>query len=102
MLWRWPSWLRMGKSMPAHQIVLYTKFGCHLCDEAKLILHRRRAKFDLQVREIDVSQDAMLLRRWGDCVPVVEIDGKVRFRGRIDDRLLDRLLLAEQRLSAKA
>jgi hypothetical protein len=43
-------------------------------------------------REIDIDQDPALVDRFDVCVPVVEIDGKVRFRGRVDELLLRRLL----------
>lgn len=74
------------------EAILYTRIGCHLCDVAKEILVRYR----IAVREVDIDTDAELsaeLKTEYDlCVPVVEIDGKVRFRGRIDEVLLKRLL----------
>lgn len=71
-----------------HDVVLYTRGGCHLCDAAKAILLRH----GLAPNEIDIDKCPDLLGQFGECVPVVEIDGKVRFRGRIDHRLLKRLL----------
>jgi len=41
---------------------------------------------------LDVDADADLRARFNECVPVVEIDGKIRFRGHVDQRLLRRLL----------
>jgi glutaredoxin len=69
-------------------VVLYTRAGCHLCDDARDVLKQH----GLAVRSVDIDADAGLRDRFNECVPVVEIDGKVRFRGRVDARLLRRLI----------
>lgn len=68
--------------------ILYTRRGCCLCDEARDVLERH----GVAVEAIDVDADEALRRQFNDCVPVVEVDGKIRFRGRIDPVLLRRLL----------
>ncbi|QDU56290.1 glutaredoxin family protein [Aeoliella mucimassa] len=70
------------------QVELYTRQGCHLCDDADRLL--RSCGLDPVL--IDIDQRPELLSKYTNCVPVVVIDGKVRFRGRIDRRLLERLL----------
>lgn len=67
---------------------LYTRSGCHLCEVAEAIL----VKHGLQVEQVDIDADPDLRERYNHCVPVVEIDGRERFRGRVDERLLRRLL----------
>jgi len=52
------------------------------------------ARYGLAYESVDVDQDAELRARYDQCVPVVEIDGRERFRGRIDELLLRRLLSA--------
>jgi glutaredoxin len=69
-------------------IIVYTRAGCHLCDEASAIL----ARFGLSFASVDIDADPRLRARYDQCVPVVVIDGKERFRGRIDELLLRRLL----------
>lgn len=69
-------------------VVLYTRAGCHLCDDARELLEAH----SIQPRLIDIDGDQALCDRFNDCVPVVEIDGRVRFRGRVDPGLLRRLL----------
>ncbi|MEX2561026.1 MAG: glutaredoxin family protein [Pirellulales bacterium] len=69
-------------------VVLYTRQGCHLCDDAKGLLEAS----GLEPREVDIDQDDQLRIRYNHCVPVVVIDGVERFRGRIDPVLLRRLL----------
>jgi glutaredoxin len=70
------------------RVVLYTRRGCHLCDEAKQLLEDR----GVSPACVDVDTDSDLCERYGECVPVVEIDGKIRFRGRVEPVLLRRLL----------
>lgn len=41
---------------------------------------------------IDIDQHPELCAQYNECVPVLRVDGKVRFRGRIDPALLRRLL----------
>ncbi len=69
---------------------LYTRPGCHLCDEALAVLQRHGLAPEL----IDIDTDPELTRRYTDCVPVVVIDGRERFRGRVNEALLRRLLRA--------
>jgi glutaredoxin len=70
------------------EVVLYTRQGCHLCDDAKAVLQAE----GLGAREVDVDSDPDQREKYGECVPVVVIDGKVRFRGRVNRVLLRRLL----------
>lgn len=70
------------------EIVLYSRDGCHLCDEARSALARHGFEFAV----VDVDADPELKKRYNDCVPVVVIDGQERFRGRVDELLLRRLL----------
>ena len=73
-------------------VILYTRAGCHLCDEAKALLLRH----GLSPREVDIDQDPDLRQRYNECVPVVVIDGKERFRGRVDEVLLRRLVRSQK------
>lgn len=76
-------------------VVLYTRAGCHLCDDAKRLLERYRDRYELGIIEIDIDRDPTLKAEFDLCVPVVEINGKVRFRGTVNDLLLRRQLEAE-------
>jgi glutaredoxin len=75
-----------------HEVILYTRNGCHLCEDAAELLTR----YGLQPQEVDIDADPALRERFNTCVPVVVIDGKVRFRGRVNEVLLKRLLSAAQ------
>lgn len=71
-----------------HQVLLFTRTGCHLCEEAEELLVRR----GLAPLKIDVDTDPQLREKYDACVPVVVIDGKERFRGQVNEVLLKRLL----------
>jgi glutaredoxin len=70
------------------RVVLYTRRGCHLCDDAKRLLEAH----GLAPASVDIDADPALRKRFDTCVPVVEIDGRIRFRGRVEPMLLRRLL----------
>lgn len=72
---------------------LYTRQGCHLCDDAHALLVRYGLHPDL----IDIDADPVLRERYTECVPVVVINGRERFRGRVNELLLARLLANEGR-----
>ena len=74
--------------MKAPDAVLYTRKGCHLCDDARAILVR----YGISVEVVDIDGDPELVDRYNDCVPVVVIEGKERFRGHVNQVLLRRLL----------
>lgn len=78
--------------MATLDVVLYTRRGCHLCDDA----HELLVRHGLRPKPVDIDADPELRQRYNECVPVVVIDGKERFRGRIDERLLRRLLAQDR------
>jgi glutaredoxin len=91
-LWRW--FARRPILRPDLCFLLYTRAQCPLCDEAwNLLLRYQEAHgFALEKKDVDASED--LTREFGNCVPVVLVNGKVRFRGRVNEVLLQRILVA--------
>jgi len=85
------SWQATKPGLRFNQVTLYTRDGCHLCDEAADVLEKYRDYLP-PAEEVDIDEDGQLKQQFDCCVPVVEIDGKVRFRGRIDEVLLRRLI----------
>jgi glutaredoxin len=77
--------------MRAARVVLYTRQGCCLCDDAHALLGR----YGIAPELVDIDAHADLRDKFNTCVPVVEIDGKIRFRGRVNEVLLRRLLSQE-------
>ena len=68
------------------EVLLYTRAGCCLCDEAKNLLRELQKKTPFEFREVDIDQDPQLVARYNDEVPVIFIHGKKAFKYRIDSR----------------
>ncbi len=53
------------------RITLYSRPGCHLCDDAREVLLRVGEPF----AEVDIERDDELHRRYLERIPVVAVDG---------------------------
>lgn len=88
-------WLR-PRPRAAHLAVrVYTREQCCCCHTAIDLLRDRQKAHGYAIETIDVDADPAIAERYGLEVPVVEVGGKVRFRGVVNPVLLDRLLAAE-------
>jgi glutaredoxin-like protein DUF836 len=59
-------------------ITLYTRPGCHLCDEVReAILAVREELPPFALSEVNIEQDDGLLARYLERIPVVAVDGEV-------------------------
>jgi len=70
-------------------VVVYSRPGCHLCEEALeqiVALHERGYRFGLH--EVDIESNDLLLRRYLERIPVVEVDGI-----EVSELILDRAAL---------
>lgn len=85
------NWKPSERGIRFRELRLYTREGCHLCDDARELLDAHQ-RWLPRVLEIDIDADPRLVEEFGRCVPVVTLDGKVRFRGRISRELLRRLI----------
>ena len=74
---------------------LMTRQKCHLCDDAVATLLRFQDALP-SIEMIDIDEYPQLARQFGESVPVVEIDGRVRFRGAVEPALLKRLIDAAE------
>lgn len=85
------SWKPSRPGQRFRRIVLYTRTNCPLCDEAAELLAEYSAWLPL-THEVDIDTNPELVQKFTTCVPVIECDGRVRFRGRIQEGLLRRLI----------
>ncbi len=76
----------------SHEVVLYGRAGCCLCDEARATLERVRSSAPFALRELDIDADERLLRAYLERIPVVEIDGAEAFELFVDEAELRRRL----------
>jgi len=81
---------RSATALP--RAVLYTRPDCHLCEVAEAEL----LAAGMSVEKVNINANPDLERRFGQEIPVVEIAGQIRFRGRVD-RLLLRRIVAQYR-----
>jgi glutaredoxin len=73
-------------------VTLYTRAGCHLCEDARQILVRVQARHDFELQERDIETDDRLLRAYLERIPVVSIDGVEAFELFVDESELERML----------
>jgi glutaredoxin len=60
------------------EVILYTRTGCHLCDEARdAILALRDEGLAVELRELDIEGDERLHAELAERVPVVEVAGEI-------------------------
>jgi glutaredoxin len=76
-------------------LTLYSKPGCHLCDDLRETLEEFRAEHAFALDEIDITTDAGLFARYRFDIPVLLRDGREVARGRITDRELLEILKRE-------
>jgi glutaredoxin len=69
-------------------VTLYSRPGCHLCDDARVVVEQVCTELGEGYVEISVDDDPELRRRYGDEVPVTLVDGSRHDFWRVDpDRL---------------
>ena len=87
-----PSTARTSRSTIATRITIFSKPGCHLCDRAKEVVERCRARAKFTLDVVDISQDPTLLERYGQDIPVILLDGVEIARHFVRERNLLELL----------
>lgn len=74
--------------MDQARVTLISKPGCHLCDDARVVIAAVTADLGLTFDERDISLDAQLYDRYWEQIPVILVDGKQHDFWRVDaDRL---------------
>lgn len=65
-------------------VLMYSRPGCHLCDEARQVILAERVRTGFVYEEVDVSGDDALELEYGIRIPVVLVDGEEVFEIRVD------------------
>jgi glutaredoxin len=73
-------------------LTLYSRPGCHLCDEMKAVVDRVARSVPLTMEVVDISTDAQLEALYGLEIPVLLINGKKAAKYRIAEVELRRIL----------
>ena len=73
-------------------VTIYSRPGCHLCDEMKAVVTRVAQSIPLEIREIDISTGPALEANYGFEIPVLIVAGKRAAKHRIGEEELARIL----------
>ena len=65
-------------------VTIYTRPGCHLCDEAKAAIEASGCAGEYSLVEVNIDQDPELRDRYGYDIPVIFINGVKVFKHRVD------------------
>ncbi len=76
----------------AAELLLYHRYGCHLCQEVLERLQELEAAWGFRVRVMDVDADPELARRYNEAVPVLEGAGAEICRYVLDEEALRQYL----------
>ena len=58
-----------------HRIILLSRPGCHLCEQARAVIERVAADLGVPWSERDITQSPEDLRAYSEMVPVTFVDG---------------------------
>jgi glutaredoxin len=76
-----------------NRVTLYSKPGCHLCDDAREIIRAVCAEAGVEWTEVDITQDDRLFTQYGEQIPVTFVDGKQHDFWRVDPARLRKALM---------
>jgi hypothetical protein len=74
------------------RVIIFGKPGCHLCDEARLVVERVCSELDVAWAERSILDDPALNLRYAEQIPVTLVDGREHAVWRVDEARLRRAL----------
>ena len=87
-----PEDVRLAAASP-REVTLYTRPGCHLCEEAKNAMAPILREARAMLREVNIAGDAVLEERYGVDIPVIFIGARKAAKHRVDTKQFRRQLL---------
>lgn len=78
-----PEDARLAACVP-RVVTMYTRPGCHLCEEAKALLLPILSEFGAALREVNIDEDEALRQRYGVDIPVIFIGARKAAKHRVD------------------
>jgi glutaredoxin len=82
----------MNNPMSETRVRLYSKPGCHLCDDARAVVERVCADLGTSYDEVDITTSPELMNAYADQIPVTFVDGRQHDFWRVDETRLRRAL----------
>ena len=74
--------------MSTPRVTLYSRPGCHLCEDARTVIERVCAALGEEYAEVSIDDDPELQRRFGEEIPVTFVDGRQHDFWRVDETRL--------------
>ena len=75
---------RMRTEKPTALVTVYSKPGCHLCEEAKAKIKLAGCDGEFTLEEVNIEDDPALLERYQYDIPIVLINGVKVFKHKVD------------------
>ena len=75
-----------GVSMAKKHVIIYSRPGCHLCDEAKAAIVSAGCSNQFTLEEVNIESDEELLRKYKYDIPVIAINGVETFIHRVNPK----------------
>ena len=82
----------MNERTTRRRLTLYSKPGCHLCDDMKLVIEAVAGRVPLSLEVVDISTDPALTAQYGLEIPVLLVDGTKAAKHRLTERELEETL----------
>jgi glutaredoxin len=74
--------------IPGPRVTLYSRPGCHLCDDARAVIERVCADLGEAYDEVSILDDPELSARFAEEIPVTFVDGRQHDFWRVDEQRL--------------
>lgn len=87
-------WFTPRIKLPDWRVTVYGRAQCGCCVKALDVLREYQRRHGFALEQVDIDTDPELAALYNTTVPVVAINGKVRFKGQVSRVLLDRLIVA--------
>jgi glutaredoxin len=73
-------------------VVIYSRPGCHLCEEAKAAIRSAGCSDEFELREVNIDEEPGTPERYQYDIPVVSINGIKVFKHKVDPKEFKRKL----------
>lgn len=81
------------------ELVVYSRYGCHLCDDMLQTLREFEQDLGLSIAVVDIDDNAALAKQYNDAVPVLTCRGNEICRHFLDLVALEKIVDQERRVS---
>jgi glutaredoxin len=85
-----PSLISIHLDMERNRVTIYSRPGCHLCEEAKRNILASACAEEFEIEEVNIDENAELYERYKYDIPVIFINGVKAFKHRVDPREFER------------